>query len=285
MFNLSKIAFIQARNRATEDYVNHAEIPHEIADRLLERLDYIKLEPKRILDLGCATGYSSNLLHKRYKKTCIIALDPAYKMTQCVKNQPRWFRRTTSITSVTGWYNQLPFADQSIDLIFSNLSLHWQADWPSLAHELNRILSPEGLLLFSVPGPDTLKELRATWAKIDENPHVLPFVDMHDIGDSLLQSKFDDPVMDMELLTIKYPSVTRLFEELRGLGCKNALQNRLPHVTGKKKMQHMMQTYPNERAATLEVIYGHAWKSEDNAISQLNESGEIAVPIRVIKRR
>lgn len=282
MATVSKQQFLRARNHAANTYAKHSDIIDEVADRLLQRLDYMKLQPQTILDLGCATGYTTLQLKQRYKSAQVIALDPAEQL--CGHVSRGWFSKTRTVVA---WYDQLPIANESVDLLFSNLSLQWQSDWPVLAHELFRVLKPNGLLLFSVAGPDTLKELRAAWAYVDDNPHVLSFVDMHDIGDALLQQRFDDPVMDMEFLTLHYPSLNDLFSELRQLGCQNILQSRHSHCTSQQKFQHMQHAYPNPEnvSATLEVIYGHAWKTEVNEQQAGVVAGEVAVPIRAIKRR
>lgn len=271
---------IQARNRAQYTYQHHADIVHEIADRLLQRLDYVKLQPKRILDLGCAEGYATLFLRQRFRTAQIIAIEPAEKL--CRPLTRKWF---SPIRVLTAWYANLPLMDQTVDIIYSNLSLQWQSDWPMLAREILRVLKPNGLFLFSVAGPDTLQELRTAWATIDNLPHIISFKDMHDIGDILLQQGFDAPVMDMELLHLHYPTLTALWRELHGLGCQNVLQQRCSHLIGKQHFATMQQAVQQTTpcSVTLEVIYGHAWKAVPAEAVAANTT--INIPISAIKKR
>jgi len=161
---------------------------------------------------------------------------------------------------------QLPFTDNSIDFIVSNLMMQWCPNLKTLLDECFRVLKPEGLFLFSTFGPDTLKELKRSWSVVDSNPHVNEFTDMHDIGDQMLQSGFQSPVMEMERLTLTYDKVIDLMHDLKGIGAQT-VHNRSKSLTGKTKFNKMIEMYESYRKddklpATYEVIYGHAWKQE-----------------------
>jgi malonyl-CoA O-methyltransferase len=127
------------------------------------------------------------------------------------------------------------------------------------------VTSPGGLFLFSTLGPDTLKEFRASWEAVDLTPHTNDFIDMHDIGDALLQSGFQDPVIETEYLTIEYPSAKKLMGDLKGIGAQNSHPNRARGLTGKKQFQEFTESYETFRRpngllpVTYEVIYGLAW--------------------------
>lgn len=125
------------------------------------------------------------------------------------------------------------------------------------------------MLLFSSFGPDTLKELRQSWAQVDDVPHVNAFADMHDVGDALMQSGFADPVMDMEMLTVTYKDVKTVMRDLKQIGAHNVMQGRSHNITGKNKLQRMMKAYEQFRVDDLvpvshEIVYGHAWVPEEN---------------------
>lgn len=279
---ISSRHFLKARNRIAKNYSHNSDVIDEIAKRLLGCLDIIKVSPNRILDLGCALGQTTHQLKQRYPSSQIIALEPAQQLCRRV---PKGLIKQTA--RICAWYNQLPFLENSIDVIFSNMSLQWQSDWPQLAQELFRVLRPNGLLLFSIAGPDTLKELRSAWSVVDDSVHVMSFTDMHDIGDVLLQQKFADPVMDMELLTLNYPSLGDLLAELHALGCQNTLARRFQGCTGKQSFQEMEAAYPKVKniQATVEVIYGHAWKPEPRTTQPVNATGEVSIPLGNITRR
>jgi malonyl-CoA O-methyltransferase len=129
------------------------------------------------------------------------------------RSQRPWWRRglaalTGSRTcAVCADMERLPFADRSFDMIWSNLALNW-ADTPEAVFaECWRALRPGGVFMFSTAGPDTLMELRDAYAAVDRHVHVNRFMDMHDLGDCLVHTRFADPVMDMEYITLSYPDV------------------------------------------------------------------------------
>jgi malonyl-CoA O-methyltransferase len=162
---------------------------------------------------------------------------------------------------------QLPLATASVDLIYSNAALQWCTDLEGTLRDLRRVLRPGGLLMFSTFGPDTLKELRQAWSEVDRKPHVSPFLDMHDIGDMLMKSRFAEPVMDAEFITMTYDNPRQLMRDIKGIGAHNAMEGRHRGLTGKQRMERFMQAYEQFRAqgrlpSTWEVVYGHAWAPE-----------------------
>lgn len=271
--------------RTASTYSKAAYLPNEIADRLFEHLLPIKLEPQFILDLGAKTGHSSALLRQRYPNAQIISLEMTVPLLQQIKTGWRWWRKTTRICAD---YEKLPFLTGQIDAVFANLSLLWCDDLSLLLQEIRRVLRPEGLFLFSSLGPDSLREIRQSWAQVDTMPHVHSLVDMHDIGDQLLQAQFLDPVMEMEYLTLEYQSTNVLFQDLKALGWQNIAADRRKTLTGKQRWQHFLQQYSTFQQAdgvfptTLEIIYGHAWApSVGHAIRTAD--GEIRISVESLQ--
>lgn len=242
----------------------HSDIARLIADRLISRLNDIHLAPRRILEMG---GPDST----RYQLT-------EYFSSAEIIVTHRTFQ--TAVTAVSD-YEALPFNDRSIDFIFSNLVLHHTFDPKTVLKECYRVLKPGGLMLFTTLGPDTLKELRRCFSSVDSHLHVHPFTDMHHIGDMLVNEGYLNPVVDMEHLTIHYDSVNSLMQELKNSGGSNALLKRSKGLMGRKAFQHMLFEYEklknsdNHYPATVEVIYGHAWR---NPIDQ----HEVLIPVSEI---
>ena len=253
-------------DRAANSYDKAAVLQREVADRLLERLDYVIIEPEIILDVGAGTGYLASGLKGRYKKAHVIEMDLSMKMLlQGAKKSP-WYRQLMgNKCRVCGDAEQLPYANESVDCLISSLTIQWCNNLQQTFSEFKRVLKPGGLLMFTTFGPDTLKELRESWADVDEQGHVSAFLDMHDVGDSLLHAGLSEPVMDVEHFTLTYPAVGGLVKDLRDIGATNALQQRAQGLTGKQAYQAMVQAYEKFRTqgqlpASYEVIYGHAWK-------------------------
>lgn len=266
---LDKIRIRESFNAAAENYDDAAVLQREVGDRMLERLELIRLSPQTILDVGSGTGVLSRALDKRYRKAQVFSLDLAPRMLLTARRRNSWIsQRFGRQGFICGDAERLPLADHSIDLIFSNLTLQWCGELERTFEEFRRVLRPEGLLLFSTFGPDTLKELRHSWHAADrensQTVHVNDFIDMHDVGDAILRAGLGDAVMDVENFTLTYADAYQLMRELKSIGAHNAANDRHHSLTGKVRFKTMLDTYENYRTdgklpATYEVIYGHAW--------------------------
>ena len=268
-------------NDSAAQFDQAAVLHREVSRRLAERLDFIKLAPQTILDLGCASGLNTALLRKRYPKARYVAADLAASLVAETRRRGGRFRRVPGVVSTL---EHLPFANNSFDLVFSSLALHRQPDLATAARELQRILRPDGVLMFATFGPDTLSELRAAWASVDQTPHVHGFIDMHDIGDALVSARLADPVMDMEHFTLTYAHIDALIADLSALGLRNALVARRRGLTTPRRWQAMQQAYEMVRdadgqlPATWEVAYGHAWGTSAQA-QMTGPEGEVRLPV------
>ena len=257
-------------SRAAAGYDAVAVLQREVATRMLERLDYVRIDPLRVLDLGCGTGASLTALSERYAKSQIVGADVSEAMLQAGRTQRsrlRWllpFMRGNRTSLVSADATALPFGQASMGMIWSNLMLHWLDDPVPALREMHRVLDVGGLLMFSTFGPDTLKELRASFS--DGYEHTQRFTDMHDFGDMLLECGFADPVMDAETLTLTYSTLDDLFQDLRHAGASCAMQARRRGLMGRKAWATVRSNYgkyvkDGRLPATFEVVYGHAWKT------------------------
>jgi malonyl-CoA O-methyltransferase len=255
--------------RAARTYAAASRLEAEVCARMLERLDYVKLAPRRILDAG--SGPPQRMLGKRYPQSEVLALDFSLGM---LRSRRAGLFETKIPKKICADLIALPLAPGSMDLVWSNMALHWLADPLAALHEFERVLLPEGLLMFSTLGPDSLKELRAAAGA----GRVHAFHDMHDVGDMLVAAGFAAPVMDMEMLTIAYPGADGLLTDLRASGQTNARVDRQRGLSGKGFAARLRGTLaPN---ATFEVVYGHAWKRA----SRPENAVETAKTVRVFKR-
>ncbi len=288
----------RAFDHAAASYDAHAVLQREVCNRLLERLDFVKLQPERALDIGTGTGYGLAHLDTRYPAAELCALDIAPAMLKAARArmpQPTWAARALSrLTSaspqaahlVCADMERLPFTDNSMDLVWSSLALQWAHDLETTLKGLHRVLAPGGLLMFATFGPDTLKELRAAFASVDDAPHVNRFIDLHDIGDMLIHSGFASPVMEMEILTLTYADLKTLMRDLKGIGAHNAAASRRRGLLGKTAWSRLEQAYESQRLndrlpATFEVIYGHAWAGEKTR----REDGRQVIQFNIGERR
>ncbi|OBS08204.1 malonyl-ACP O-methyltransferase BioC [Acidihalobacter prosperus] len=267
--------------RAANTYDGAAVLQAEVAYRLLERLDIVRLSPRRMLDLGAGTGFVSADLLRRYPRGDVIALDMALGMLRQTGSRGRWRRRAALVAADA---ERLPFAAEAFDLVCSSLMLQWCQPPDRALQEMARVVAPEGMLMFATLGPDTLRELRESWARVDGGRHVSVFMDMHDIGDAMLRAGLRDPVVDVETITLTYESATALLRDLKSIGATNAATGRAPGLGGRGALAGMMQAYEGYRRAdgllpaTYEVIYGHAWAGRPQSIAP-QSPGEVRIPL------
>ncbi|WP_269532815.1 malonyl-ACP O-methyltransferase BioC [Chitinimonas sp. BJYL2] len=255
--------------RAAQSYDGAAVLQREVADRMLSRLDLVKLAPARVLDAGSGTGYAAPLLGRRYPSAQLIEFDLALAMLKVSAGKRGWLDRLRGRAplQLCGDLEALPLASGSIDLLWSNLAIQWLNEPDTAFAECHRVLKPEGLLMFSTFGPDTLIELRRAFAEADARPHVNRFIDMHDLGDALARAGFAAPVMDMERIVLTYDDVKSVMRDLKAIGAHSAAVGRPRGLLGKQAFQRMCDTYEQLRSAgrlpaTYEIVYGHAWKPQ-----------------------
>jgi malonyl-CoA O-methyltransferase len=270
-------------SRAAATYDGAAVLQREVGARLDANLDVVKLKPRSVLDAGCGTGDALGAFAIRYPDARRVALDLALPMLRCAQGKAGDRRslaerllapiRRERIAPAPGYVcadvAALPFASGTFELVWSSLALQWVSDLPRTFAEFLRVLNVGGLLMFATFGPDTLMELRAAFAAVDGEPHVSPFVDLHDLGDLLLQTGFADPVMHMERFTLTYDQPIAMLHELKAIGATNARHDRARGLMGRARWRRLLagldalrEAAPGAKLpATFEVVYGHAWKA------------------------
>jgi len=274
--------------RAARSYARAARLEAEIGARMLERLDYVRVAPRRILDAGAGPAREARALAARYRGAAIIALDFSLAMLREARRGAALFAALTRRPrprAVCADVERLPLADRSIGLVWSNMLLHWLDEPLAALREFHRVLEPGGLLMFSMLGPDSLKELRQAAGR--ERVH--DFVDMHDIGDRLVAAGFATPVMDMEMLKMKYVAAEQLLDDLRQSGQTSALSSAPSGLAGRSFRARLIDALRGERKpggefyATYEIVYGHAWKA-DEKITRASDSEKSVAPLRFVPR-
>jgi malonyl-CoA O-methyltransferase len=249
----------------------------EVDRRMLERLDLIKLAPvARVLDVGCGAGRSLATLAVRYPDAQMIGIDLAERLLADTAAEPahghrfaasarRWLSRlgvgssrplpATMPLWVAADAHALPVASGGVDLVWSNLAGHWFDDPLAAVSEWHRVIRPDGLLMFSAFGVDTLKELRPP-SPADPSGAVdasgwPTFQDMHDWGDALTAAGFADPVMDAERLTLTYEDENRFWDDAESLTMLPELRRRTPRGRAIGEGGRL--------ELSVELVYGHAW--------------------------
>lgn len=280
---IKKTAIAHSFSQAAATYDQAAFIQKEVGQRLLDRLDFIKAHPEAILDVGAGTGKLTRQLQRRYRRSQVIGIDIAPGMIEHAKNQSGWEIWRNKPHYLCADLEALPFSAQQFDLVFSNFTLQWCFNLPQAFAEFKRILKPQGILIFSTLGPQTLLELRQSWAQVNDAIHVNAFMEMHHIGDMLHRQGFLNPVVDREILTLTYPDVRQLLVDLKATGAHNMNAGRAPGFTPKSHYYQMLQAYQAFKTheglfpATFEVIYGYAIQAT-SLTHKAEEDGIIRIP-------
>ncbi|MEW5789433.1 MAG: malonyl-ACP O-methyltransferase BioC [Pseudomonadota bacterium] len=270
-----KRAIRRSFEAAAAGYDEAAFLQQEVARRLDDHLEGMKIQPARILDAGCGTGFGLGLLARRFPEARLLGLDLAHAMAGRARDRfapaslwKRWLGRVTGPdkvpTTLCGDLESLPLAGGSLDMIWSSLALQWVGPPDQAFAEARRVLREEGLFLFASFGPDTLMELRAASSGLDGHQHVNRFIDMHDLGDALVRAGFSGPVMEMEKIALTYATLPELLRDLKAIGAHTVLENRRTGLMGKAEWRRLVDNYETFRRdgrlpATYEVVYGHAW--------------------------
>jgi malonyl-CoA O-methyltransferase len=279
----------RAFSRSAHSYEAAAALQREVQKRLLESLDYLdERKPQVVLDVGSGPAHATATMRKRWPGAQVVALDMALPMLREAKKQAGWWKPFARVCADA---RALPFADASVDVLFSNLCLQWVEDLPAVFAGFRRVLKPGGMLLCSSFGPETLQELRDAFGQADAAPHVSPFAPIAQFGDALMMAGFRDPVLDRDRFTLTYDDLPALMRELRALGATNALSARRATLTGRARFAAAAAAYEPLRRddgklpSTWEVIYAQAWAPPPGAPIREGGNEIAAVPLASIPIR
>lgn len=239
------------------DYDEASVIAREAGNELIARLDWMTIKPAVILDAGCGTGEFTAKLQSRFKDAHVIALDHHHEMLDYAKqhHSPSLCVLSDAMT--------LPLRDHSVDFIFANFLLPWLSDTKTIFREWLRVLRPNGLLMFSALGLDTLKE----WREVNLIPTIL---DMHEIGDELLRVGLADPVLDVDYYTLTYRSKERMIHEL----CATGMWKSAGFDVGDKPLE-----------VSYEVVFAHAFAPLAKAEFAPSADGTVRIPLKQLRKK
>jgi malonyl-CoA O-methyltransferase len=259
---LDKTKLVRQFNAAARSYEDAAVLQRYAAQQLLERFEVINIRPEVILDLGSGTGINAYGLAKLFPGARIVQLDIAINML--LRAQRSAHAKKNKLSYLCADADHPPLGDSCVDLVYSNLMMQWCSRLDVMCANILRMLRNGGLFIFSSFGPDTLTELRSSWASVDDSVHVNDFMDIKDLGDILVQAGFADPVMETDYVTMSYENVSDLLGDLKKLGANNVSTERRRTLTGKNRFLGMQADYEKRREdsklpATYEIVYGHAW--------------------------
>lgn len=272
---------------AAPAFAQEAFLHARAREELLRRLEPVRLTPSRILDLGGGVGVGARALADLYRKAAVTTVDTSADMREQAARLRGWWRRFDCLAADA---TALPLPDASIDLVFANLLLPYLSDPEALFREVRRVLRPRGYFVFSTLGAGTFETLQTAFARVDNVPHLVDFMDFHDVGDGLSRAGFVAPVLDADRLTVTYATLRDACRDLRAAGASLPVDNRKT-LTGAKRWAAAAEAFAAQRdpdgriPVACELVYGQAWAPDLEDSRSSRRSSEVVVPLASLKRR
>ncbi len=254
-----------------------AWLNEEVARRLSDKLEAIRLTPTDWVDWGAFLGTGADLVGQRYPQARRWVLEPTDALAErsrqawaAQRARPWWSAWKKSTPPVVRQGQPWPggWPADGAGLLWANMSLHAQTDLEGTLKAWHAALAVDGFLMCSGLGPDTARELCGLYQQLGWPLPTIQFIDMHDLGDALVKAGFSDPVMDMERLTLTWSDAPAMLAELRTWGGNVAWgrfaglrtprwRNRLLRV-----LEEHLRGPDGRLRLTVELVYGHAIKPQ-----------------------
>lgn len=250
---ISRASIARAFGRAAAHYDQHADLQRKVAERLLEFIG-AQTAAADMIDLGCGTGYCSLMLRRQFPASRLLALDMALPMLQATNQH-----HIANCTLLCADVQAMPLCDNLFDLAVSNLTIQWCLRTEVLFAELFRIARPGAKVLLSTFGPQTLREVKAAWARIDHYVHVNEFVPLAALVQCAQAAGFSCSHRT-EVLQRLYPSMQEVGRELKGLGAYNMNKEQAQGFTSRKALAMAEQVFAENATSdgipvTFEIFY------------------------------
>lgn len=257
---INKSAIAKSFGNAAAKYDSVAHFQRQVGSELLTKIP--EINAKRIVDLGCGTGYFLSGLQAQYPNADLIGFDLSEEMIRFARQANEKNVADTKISWLVGDGERLPFKSGSVDLIFSSLAIQWCGSLSTLFNEIQRVLSKDGVFVFSSLVDGSLCELKSAWSHVDGLQHVNAFAYLADYQAAVSSTTLNTTELEVQEKVLYYQKVKELTQELKTLGAHNMTSHRATHLTGKQSIQHFLAAYENYRLndgtlpATYQVLFG-----------------------------
>mgnify|MGYP000494595168 CR=1 FL=1 len=257
---INKSAIAKSFGNAAEKYDSVAHFQRHVGSELLSMIPEINVNC--IVDLGCGTGYFLSGLQAQYPNADLIGFDLSEEMIRFARKENKKGSVDKKISWLIGDGERLPFKSGSIDLIFSSLAIQWCGSLSSLFNEIQRVLSKDGMFVFSSLVDGSLSELKTAWSQVDAMQHVNAFAYLADYQEAVSTTTLNTVVLEVQEKVLYYQKVKDLTRELKTLGAHNMTSHRATHLTGKQRIKQFLAAYENFRLndgtlpASYQVLFG-----------------------------
>jgi SAM-dependent methyltransferase len=252
-----------------------------VAAEMVDRLSVVKRFFALAADIGTPTAALRDLMRERNVAQTIVGVD------------------ALAVSGIAADEEALPFADGSLDLVVSALSLQWVNDLPGTLAQIRRALKADGLFMAALLGGDTLTELRQSFAAAEAeleggvSPRVAPFADVRELGALLQRAGLALPVADVDRLTVRYASPFDLMADLRGMGATNALVERRRVPLKRATLGRVAEIYADRFSdtdgrlrATFDIVWLSGWaphESQQQPLKPGSAKARLADALRTIE--
>ncbi len=244
MIDKVKIARSFSRSAITYDTADYfqRDIGMQLLDLLPENISTVNDINSTCVDLGCGTGSFHRDLKEKYSNASYLGLDIAEGMLQ-FSREKMLNKQQKADALLCADAEKLPLKNKSIDIVFSNMALQWCESLPILFSEIDRVLKPKGIMAFTTLGPNTLIELKKSWAKVDNLTHVNQFCDVELWKQAIDKNGFNVEHHFVQQPVLQYASIKQLLRELKLIGAHNVNDGQRQTLTGRRRLENLLSAY------------------------------------------
>jgi malonyl-CoA O-methyltransferase len=239
---MSELAIARAFGRAARSYDEHAAVQISVARSLLAMLPE-DCSAERALDLGCGTAPMARALCARLPQCHWLAVDLSAAMLEEAEARGRLHGRYRPLCADA---TALPLTDGSQQLVFSSFALQW-VDATAASREISRVLSVDGVLMLALPVAGTLRELKDSWAEVDQQVHVNALLPAPEWLQQLEQQGL--ACVDAQTLTVTehYPSLAAIGRMLKLTGAHHVSGRGQAGLLSPRRRRALEQAYEMKR--------------------------------------
>ena len=234
--NIDKQAVANSFSKAATHYDQFAQLQRDIGELLLTKVSLT--QPVSMIDLGCGTGYFSEKLAAQFPNSALTCFDLSAAMLEQVKK-----RNICNVNYRQGDIDNLPFVENSQDLIYSNLVVQWSADLPNCLKQIKNSLKVGGKAYLSTLLLGSLDELTQAWKSVDDHPHTNRFLSLQNVEQSVKKMDFTSARISTETRTLDYKNVIAVMRALKGIGANHVHGHQTVQATGRKLIKKLEAGY------------------------------------------
>lgn len=207
----------------------------------------------------------------------LLEVNKTFTSPAIVTGFPDFWRARFPDATVVSDDETLALEPNAHDLVIHAMCLHWANDPVGQLVQCRHALQPDGLMLCTFLGGQTLQELRVALAEAEVavtgglSPRIAPMGEIRDLGGLLQRAGFALPVADSTPLTASYANAFHVMHDLRKMGENNALADRIRHATRRNVLTEAASIYAANFSnddgrvdATFEFITLTGWAPDES---------------------